>query len=176
MSEYVRSVESGSTPPALPEGLGYSRRYNGPMSLRRAAHCVYDCQYHLVWTPKRRRAALGGAVGTRLGELFHEIGEAYDIWIEEMYIAEDHVHLLCSFPPRLSIAQAVTRLKSLSARALFREFPELRRRFLAGKLWEEGYFVRTIGESLTGETVKRYIQNHRDDAPVPQDEGQLPLF
>ena len=89
------------------------------MPLRRASHCVYcvyDCQYHLVWTPKRRRSVLGGAVGQRLEELFREIGEEYDIWIEEMHVADDHVHLYCAFPPRLSVTQVVTRFKSLSAR------------------------------------------------------------
>ena len=147
------------------------------MPLRRAAHSVYDCQSHLVWTPKRRRPLLAGAVGPRLGELFVEIGEAYDIVIEELHVAEDHVHLLCSFPPRLSISAAVTRLKSLSARALLSEFPHLKRQaWGSGKLWEEGYFVRTVGEALTGDTVRRYIQRHRDEAPVDEpDGGQLSL-
>ena len=150
------------------------------MSLRRAAHAVYDCQYHLVWTPKRRRALLQGAVGSRLGELFVQIGEAYDIEIETLHVASDHVHLLCSFPPRLSISQAVTRLKSLSARALFGEFPDLRRRLFGGELWEGGYFVRTVGESLTGATIRRYIERHQaHEAAEDQDEQgveQLDLF
>ncbi len=116
----------------------YRSGYNRVMSLRRAAHSVYDCQYHLVWTPKRRRPVLSGAVGERLSVLFVEIAEAYDIEIEELHVAEDHVHLYCSFPPRLSISAVVTRLKSLSARTLFSEFPDLRKRMWNGKLWEEG--------------------------------------
>lgn len=150
------------------------------MPLRRAAHSVYDCQYHLVWTPKRRRPLLQGAVASRLGELFVEIGEAYDIEIEALPVAADHVHLLCSFPPRLSISQAVTRLKSLSARALFKEFPDLRRRLYGGELWEGGYFVRTVGESLSAATIRRYIEHHQaNTAEVDKDEqdnGQLGLF
>lgn len=148
------------------------------MPLRRAAHAVYDCQYHLVWTPKRRRAVLEGAVGRRLAELFMEIGEAYDIDIEEMHVAVDHVHLLCCFPPRLSISQVVTRLKSLSARTLFREFPHLPQRLWGGSLWEEGYFVRTVGESLTGQVIRRYIQGHRAQDPAfeAEEAGQLDLF
>ena len=138
------------------------------MPLRRAAHSVYDCQYHLVWTPKRRRPVLGGTVGKRLSELFVEIGETYDIWILEMHIADDHVHLYCGFPPRLSISGVVMRLKSLSARALFREFPDLRQRMWSGKLWEEGYFVRTVGEGVTSDMVRRYIKRHGDDAPIAE--------
>ena len=151
------------------------------MALRRAAHSVYDCQYHLVWTPKRRRAVLVGAIGERAGELFRQIGEAHDIEIEEMHVAEDHVHLYCSFPPRLSISTAVTHLKSLSARALFREFPELRARLWGGALWEGGYFVRTVSDSITGQTVRRYIRRHRDGETRPANEddvdvGQLDLL
>ena len=56
-------------------------------------------------------------------ELFADIAEQYDITIEEMEVSPDHVHIFCSFPPRYSIAQVVTRFKSLSARAIFREFP-----------------------------------------------------
>ena len=147
------------------------------MALRRAAHAVYDCSYHLVWTPKYRRPVLKEAVGRRCGELFLEIGASYDIHIDEMHVAEDHVHLFCTFPPRLSISQAVTCLKSKSARALFAEFPELRRRLWGGALWEEGYFVRTVGDALTADVVRRYIRRHRDGSVVDDEsEGQLDLF
>ena len=159
------------------------------MPLRHAAHSVYDCQYHLVWTPKRRRPVLSGLVGQRLTELFVEIGECYDIEISELHVAPDHVHIYCSFPPRLSISRAVTCLKSISARTLFREFPDLRRRMLSGELWEggllfgtnsHGYFARTAGDSLTGEIIRRYIRNHRDEQPsdetdTPPDDPQLDL-
>jgi putative transposase len=147
------------------------------MPFRHAAHSVYDCQYHLVWTPKRRRPVLLGLVGKRLTALFIEIGESYDIDILELHVAPDHVHIYCSFPPRLSISQAVTRLKSLSARTLFREFPDLRRRMISGELWEGGYFARTAGDSLTGDIIRRYIRNHRDEQPAEEpDDPQLDLF
>ena len=67
-----------------------------------------------------------GAVAARLRALFYEIGYAYDITIDTMEVASDHVHLFCAFPPRLSIAPVVTRLKSLSARAIFAEFPQVK--------------------------------------------------
>ena len=73
----------------------------------------------------------------------------------------------------------MARLKSLSARALFAEFPDLRRRLWGGALWEGGYFVRTVGEALTGDVIRRYIQRHREDAPAEEgegDDGQLGLF
>ena len=154
------------------------------MALRHAAHSVYDCQYHLVWTPKRRRPVLACLVGERLTALFVEIGEAYDIEVTELHVASDHVHLYCSFPPRLCISQVVTRLKSISARPLFREFPALRQRMLGGELrmlggelWEGGYFARTAGDTVTGEIIRRYIRNHQDDQIASGTLSvQLPLF
>ncbi len=106
---------------------------------------------------------LVGEVGERLRVLFAQIAEAYDIGIEEMQVADDHVHLLVWFPPRLSISQVVTCLKSLSARKLFSEYPELRRTMWSGKLWEEGYFVRTAGEGVDAEGVRRYIRRHEEE-------------
>jgi putative transposase len=146
------------------------------MPIRHAAHAVYDCQYHLVWAPKRRRPILEGAIAERMDSLLVEIGLAHDIEIDEWHVAPDHVHIFCTFPPRYSISQVVTRLKSLSARATFREFPTLRDRMWGGKLWEDGYFVRTVGEDLKSDVIRRYIQGHRDPPPPEPGLDQLDLF
>jgi putative transposase len=78
-----------------------------------------------------------------------------------MEISLDHVHIFCSFPPRYSIAQVVTRFKSLSARAIFQEFPFVKRRLWGGEFWEDGYFARTVGDKVTAEVIRNYIQHHR---------------
>lgn len=113
-------------------------------------------------------------------ELWFEIAESYQIEIEELEVSVDHVHIFCSFPPKLSITQAklsitqvVTRLKSLSARAIFQEHPQVKRQLWGGEFWEDGYFVRTVGDKITADVIKRYIQNHRDDIA---DDLQLKLF
>ena len=90
-----------------------------------------------------------------------------------MEVAKDHVHLFLNFPPRYAIAKVVGILKSMSASELFKEFPELRRQLWGGEFWEDGYFVRTVGDQVTAEVVKRYIQYHRHDE---RDGGQLNLF
>ncbi len=146
-------------------------RYNAHMVFRRAAHAVYDTAYHLVWSPKYRKDILQGALQKRVDEMFREIAETYDITIEEMEVSTDHVHIFCSFPPRYSIAQVVTRFKSLSARAVFREYPQVKRQLWGGEFWEDGYFARTVGDKVTAEVIRKYIKRHRD----PQD-TQLDLF
>lgn len=142
------------------------------MAIRRASHAVYDTSYHLVWAPKYRRAVLVGEVRLRVVELLHEIAFAYDVVIDELEVAEDHVHIFCSFPPRWSISQVVTRFKSLTARAIFREYPQIKRQLWGGELWEDGYFVRTVGDKVTSEIIRRYIRNHREEPSG----DQLDLF
>ena len=142
------------------------------MSLKRAAHSVWDCQYHLVWTPKRRRPVFVGDVAQRLDALLREIAEARDIEIVTLHVAEDHVHLLCSFAPRLSISQVVALLKSLSARALFAEFPHLRKRMWGNELWEGSYFVRTVGSNVDAAMVKFYIERHANEKVEEAPESQ----
>ena len=133
------------------------------MSLRRAAHAVWDCQYHLMWTPKRRRAIFTGEVAARVETIFRESAEAYDIEILEFGLGVDHLHFLCAFAPRFSVSQVVMRLKSLTARRLFSEFPYLRHRFPSNELWEGSYFVRTVGSGVDAQTVSGYISRHTDD-------------
>jgi putative transposase len=89
------------------------------------------------------------------------MAEQYDIAMEDMEVSPDHVHILCSFPPRSSIAQVVTRFKSLRARAIFQEFPRVKRRLWGGELWEDGSCARTVGDKVTAEVIRRDIQQHR---------------
>ena len=141
------------------------------MVFRRTAHAAYDTAYHLVWSPKYRKHILEGAVGLRVEQMFKEIADAYDITIDEMEVSPDHVHLFCSFPPRYSIAQVVGRFKSLSARAVFGEFPEVKRKLWGGEFWEDGYFARTVGDKVTAEVIRKYIQRHKE-----VEDAQIDLF
>ena len=143
------------------------------MSLRRTSHAVYDAKYHLVWAPKYRKWVLRGDIRDRTQELFREIGERHDIEIELMEVASDHVHLFVSFPPRLSISEVVGKLKAISAKVLFEEFPEVKRELYGGEFWEDGYFARTVGDNVTAEVIRNYIRYHDEEESRPD---QLDLF
>lgn len=143
------------------------------MSIRRTSHAVYDAKYHLVWAPKYRKWVLRGDVRERVRELFVEIAGRHDIEVDTMEVASDHVHLFVSFPPRLSISEVVGKLKAISAKVLFEEFPELERELYGGEFWEDGYFARTVGDEVTAEVVRRYIEYHDEKENRPD---QLSLF
>ena len=111
-------------------------------------------------------------VRERAKQLIGEISEEYGIEIIEIEVMAEHIHLLVSFPPSMSIGDAVRIIKSKSAIELFREFPGLKKRLWSGEMWEDGYFARTVGDRMTREEIERYIKHHRD---LEQGPAQLEL-
>jgi putative transposase len=133
------------------------------MAIRRTAHAVYDTKYHLVWAPKYRKLIKREDIRGRVKEVFLEIAEHHGFEIQEVKVAPDHVHVFLSFPPRYSIAHVVGVLKSISASKVFEEFSEVKKDLWGGEFWEDGYFVRTVGDKVTADLIKRYIRYHRDE-------------
>jgi len=132
------------------------------------SHAVYDTRYHLVWAPKYRKWILKEKLRDTVKGLFKEILKARDCEVEEMEIAEDHVHIFASIPPRYSVGQMVRVLKSVSAKEIFLRYPEVKRELWGGEFWEDGYFFRTVGDKVTSETIKKYIKYHRHEEKTPK--------
>jgi putative transposase len=120
------------------------------MGIRRARGAVYDLKYHVVWVPKSRRMVLRGRVAQRLKEIFRGIAARYEFEIDTQEVLDDHVPVLRSVPPRYAPAEVVQILKSISARMVFQEFPEVKRVLWGGELWNDGYFVRSGGGHSAG--------------------------
>ena len=143
------------------------------MALKRTSHAVYDTRYHLVWAPKYRKWILRGDIQEYVEEIFKEIAASNEFEIEAMEIAEDHVHIFLGFPPRYSISNVVQRFKGESARKIFQIYPEVKKELWGGQFWEDGYFVRTVGDMVTKKIIKKYIEYHQHDEKAPR---QLSLF
>ena len=143
------------------------------MANRRTSHAVYDTRYHLVWAPKYRKWILRGDIRESVEKCFKEVAENNDFEIEAMEIAEDHVHIFLGFPPRYSISQVVQRLKGRCARGIFQRYPEVKKELWGGEFWEDGYFARTVGDKVTKDVIKKYIEYHQHREKLPQ---QLQLF
>jgi len=119
-----------------------------------------------VWVPKYRARILGGEVSRYLKEVFLRIAEEYGFHIMTAEIMEDHVHILVEVPPTYSPSEVVQTMKSISARELFKKFPKVKKMMWSGKIWNEGYFVRSIGDKVTADVIKKYIQyQKREDSP-----------
>ena len=128
--------------------------------LKSTSHAVYEAKYHLVWCPKYRKKILVERIRERVKEIFYEIAERYDFEIDRCEVAEDHMHILISFPPRYSIAQVVGIIKGRSGSKILEESPKLKEKLWGGHLWEQGYFARTVGEQITDDVIRRYIEKH----------------
>ena len=142
------------------------------MGIKRTKHAVYDLKYHLVWIPKYRKKILDKAVTEYLKEVFGKIAQEYEFEIETMGIQEDHVHVFIGAPPRYSPAEIVQIMKSISAREVFKKFPKLRKQLWAGELWNDGYFVRSVGDNVIADIIRKYIeyQTHEENS------SQLKMF
>ena len=136
------------------------------MGIRRTKHAVYELKYHLVWVPKFRAHILGKEVGQYVKAVFEQIAEEYDFHIDTMEVMADHVHVFIEAPPAYAPAEVVQILKSISAREVFKKFPKVRKMMWSGRIWGDGYFVRSVGDKVTAEVIRKYIryQKHEDDS------------
>ena len=142
------------------------------MGIKRTQHAVYDLKYHLVWVPKYRKKILDGEVTEYLKEVFEKIAQEYEFEIDTIGIMEDHVHIFVGAPPRYSPAEIVQTMKSISAREVFKKYPKLRKQLWAGELWNDGYFVRSVGDNVVADVIRKYIeyQTHEENS------SQLKMF
>ena len=130
--------------------------------MRRGSHTQYDIQYHVVWITKYRYKILHGKIAYRLRELIRQGCEARNIKIIKGSISKEHVHMLVSCPPNISVSQMMQYLKGRSSKKLQEEFPKLKRKYWGQHIWATGYFCRTVG-TVTNEMIKEYIENQTDD-------------
>ena len=133
---------------------------------REGAHTIYDLKYHLVWVTKYRYKVLNGELATRARDLLRQVCMAREIKIVKGHVSRDHVHMLVSGPPKLSVSDMVQYLKGRSSHMLQREFPELRRRYWGQHLWARGYFAASSGTG-TDDTIRAYIEQQ----DIPPDDG-----
>ena len=128
------------------------------MEIRKQAHCVYRCMYHMVWIPRYRYKVLVKGVDKYLLKKMDEIRKVYpEIEYVQRNIQPDHIHLVLSFPPKYSIAKVVQIIKSNTGKAMRKEFEFLRKRYYGrGGIWSAGYFVSTVG--LDEKLIERYVQ------------------
>lgn len=120
---------------------------------------VFSCSYHVVFCPKYRRPVLVDGVDERFKEIAWEVADELGFEIAEMEVMPDHVHLLLSIDPQLSIHRAIKRIKGRSSHDLREEFPWLKSRIPT--LWTNSYFVSTVGGAPLAQ-VRKYIERQKE--------------
>lgn len=121
-------------------------------------HCVYYARYHLVMATKYRRKIFQPGIKEYLFELLKRIPRYYpEIRFISVNGEVDHLHVLASIPPKISVSQAVNIIKVNTARELRIKFPFLHKVYWnnAG-IWSNGYFVSTVG--VNEEIIRKYVE------------------
>lgn len=140
------------------------------MDYRAGSHSRYDLKVHIVWITKYRKKVLKGDVSHRVRELIREICKANEVEIIKGHVSVDHIHLLVSYPPSLSISKLVQYLKGKTSRRLLQDYTELRKMFWGQHLWARGYFAASVG-TVTDEVVKEYIE--KQDVATKDDDFKI---
>jgi putative transposase len=121
------------------------------------SHTRWDCKYHIVFIPKKRKKVIYGGLRKYLGEILHELAKQKGIEILEGHLMRDHVHMCLSIPPKIAVSSVVGYLKGMSAIAIARKFRGRQRNFNGEHFWARGYFVSTVG--LDEFVVREYIRH-----------------
>lgn len=130
--------------------------------MRKSSHVQYDIEYHVVWTTKYRYKVLQGKLAERLREIIRQSCNSMNVTIIKGSIGKEHVHLLLSCPPSISVSKIVQQLKGRTSKILMNENKELRRKYWGQHMWGVGYFCRSVG-TVTQEIIKDYIENQTDE-------------
>ena len=137
-------------------------------TLTKAAHCVYQIHYHIVFPVKYRRALLYKDVEEIITETAEGIAERYEIKMEAVGCDKNHIHLLCGAHPKIAPGEIVNIFKSITAREVFKRKPELREEMWGGEFWSDGYYVATVGEKGNWGKVEAYVKNQGQGESVKQ--------
>ncbi|SFM98710.1 IS200/IS605 family transposase [Nitrosomonas communis] len=124
-------------------------------------HTTWDCKYHVVFIPKRRKKVIFGMIRKHLGKVLRELAEQKNYQIVEGHLMPDHVHMCISIPPKYSVSYVVGYIKGKSAISIARKFMGRSRNFTGENFWARGYFVSTVG--LDEEMVREYIQHQEKE-------------
>ena len=123
------------------------------------SHNVSNLVYHFVFPAKYRRVVINEDVDKSLKEICVGISLRYE-WIEFLEVGTDgdHVHFLIQSTPDHSPSEIARVVKSITARRIFTEHPEVKKQLWGGEFWSDGYFVSTVGKNTNEKVIQKYVQ------------------
>ena len=145
--------------------------------LVRKSHNVSVLIYHYVCPAKYRKVVINQKVDEILKEVCLEIAKRYQIEFIEIGTDKDHVHFLIQSVPTYSPTKIIQSVKSLTAREIFKRAPEVKQKLWGGEFWSDGYYVSTVGQHGSEETIREYVKEQgKEDEYQKLHEQQLKLF
>lgn len=128
------------------------------MEYYKQGHCVYYTRYHLVFATKYRRKVINEGVRGYLEDMLKRVSEYYpEIRFHEINGESDHIHLLITIPPKMSVSKAIVLIKSNTSAAIKKKFEFVKKAYWGTDgMWSDGYFVSTVG--INERMIKKYIE------------------
>ena len=133
-------------------------------------HTKWLCKYHIVFTPKYRRKIIYNKYREDLREILKMLCDWKGVEILEGHLMPDHIHMLVSIPPKISVSSFMGYLKGKSSLLMFDRHANLKYKYGNRKFWAEGYYVSTVG--LNEATIRKYIRE-QENADIAQDKLSL---
>ena len=121
------------------------------------SHTKWNCKYHIVFCPKYRRQEIYGKIKEDVGKILRKLCEAKGVEIIEAEACPDHIHMLVSIPPHLSVAQFMGYLKGKSSLMVFDRHANLKYKYGNRHFWCRGYYVDTVGRNE--KKIAEYVRN-----------------
>ena len=125
------------------------------------SHTKWECKYHIVFAPKYRRKIIYGEIRKDIGQILRKLCEWKGVEILEAEACPDHIHMLVSIPPKLSISSFMGYLKGKSALQIFDRHANLKYKYGNRQFWCRGYYVSTVGRNK--KAIQEYIKNQLQD-------------
>ena len=129
----------------------------GKNELKHSAHSTWRCEYHIVFAPKFRRKVIYGELRADIGQILRKLCEEKKVEIIEVETCPDHIHMLVSIPPHLSVSQFMGYLKGKSTLMIFDRHANLKYKYGSRHFWCRGYYVDTVGKNK--KVIEEYILN-----------------
>lgn len=121
-------------------------------------HNVSVLMYHFDCPAKYRRIVFSEAVDEGIREICGEIEKRYEIRFLEIGTDKDHVHFLIQSVPKMSPAQIIQTVKSITAKEIFAKYPEVKKKLWGGQFWSDGYYVGTVGKHANESVIGKYVK------------------
>ncbi len=121
------------------------------------SHTVWECKYHIVWVPKKRRKIVYGKLKKEIGTILRRLCEYKKVEVIEGNANINHIHICAAIPPKYSVSTIVGYMKSKSAMIIFEKYSRLRKNFKGHSFWAIEYYVNIVG--LDEAKVRKYIQD-----------------
>lgn len=132
--------------------------------------------YHIVFPTKYRKVVIDERVDNTIKDVCLEIEKRHEVHFLEIGTDEDHIHLLVQSIPAYNLTKIVTMIKSITAREVFKLYPDIKKRLWGGEFWTNGYFANTVGKYGNEDMIKNYVKTQGQQYKKMHEDYQLRLF